>query len=158
MCSPTNPNLPAARVSCTPTSGYTIAGHIAETIAGEPYEALIQNRVFLPLRLPSAGFGPPRGEYTDQEPVGHAVLLLGSLRVRVPIDPFKMRADNSPLIAPAGTVHMTIRDLSRYGAIHQSPASTGATRSCCPSRAGSGCTDPFLDDYARGWVRQERDW
>ena len=39
--------------------GYTIAGHIAETIAGEPYEALIQNRVFAPLALMSAGFGPP---------------------------------------------------------------------------------------------------
>ena len=98
--------------------GYTIAGHIAETVAGEPYEALIQNRVFLPLGLLSAGFGPPRGEHADREPVGHGVLLLGSVRVRVPVDPFEMRADNSPLIAPAGTVHMTIGDLARYGAAH----------------------------------------
>ena len=82
--------------------GYTIAGHIAETVAGEPYETLIQNRVFAPLALMSAGFGPPRGERPDQEPVGHAVLLLGTTRVRVPIDPFQRRADNSPLIAPAG--------------------------------------------------------
>ena len=137
--------------------GYTIAGHIAETIAGEPYEALIQNRVFLPLRLPSAGFGPPRGEYTDQEPVGHAVLLLGSLRVRVPIDPFKMRADNSPLIAPAGTVHMTIGDLARYGAIHLD-GEYGSDPVLLPQPSWQRLHDPFLDDYARGWVRQERDW
>ena len=67
--------------------GYTIAGHIAETIAGEPYEGLIQNRVFAPLALMSAGFGPPRGEYPDREPVGHAILLFGFTRVQIPIDP-----------------------------------------------------------------------
>ena len=137
--------------------GYTIAGHIAETIAGEPYEALIQNRVFLPLRLLSAGFGPPRGEHTDQEPVGHAVLLLGSLRVRVPIDPFKMRADNSPLIAPAGTVHMTIGDLARYGAIHLD-GEYGDDPVLLSQPSWQRLHAPFLDDYARGWVRQERDW
>ncbi len=137
--------------------GYTIAGHIAETVAGEPYETLIQNRVFLPLELISAGFGPPRGEYADREPVGHAVLQLGSVRVRVPIDPFESRADNSPLIAPAGTVHMTIGDLARYGATHLD-GEYGTDPVLLPQPSWQRLHDPFLDDYARGWVRQERDW
>ena len=137
--------------------GYTIAGHIAETVAGEPYEALIQNRVFLPLGLISAGFGPPRGEHADREPVGHGVLLLGSVRVRVPVDPFKMRADNSPLIAPAGTVHMTIGDLARYGATHLD-GEYGSEPVLLPQPSWERLHAPFLDDYARGWVRQERDW
>ena len=147
--------------------GYTIAGHIAETIAGEPYEALIQNRVFAPLALMSAGFGPPKGEYPDQEPVGHAVrrrwwgvrlgVLFGSTRVRVPIDPFETRADNSPLIAPAGTVHMTIGDLARYGATHLD-GEYGRAPVLLPQPSWRQLHAPFLDDYARGWTRHERDW
>ena len=137
--------------------GYTIAGHIAETVAGEPYEALIQNRVFLPLELISAGFGAPRGEHADREPVGHAVLLLGSVRVRVPIDPFETRADNSPLIAPAGTVHMTIGDLARYGATHLE-GEYGTDPVLLPQPSWQRLHAPFLDDYARGWVRQEPEW
>ena len=136
--------------------GYTIAGHIAETIAGELYETLIQNRVFAPLALMSTGFGPPKGEYPDQEPVGHAVLLLGSY-VRVPIDPFKMRADNSPLIAPAGTVHMTIGDLARYGATHLD-GEYGSDPVLLSQSSWQQLHAPFLDDYARGWIRYERDW
>ena len=42
--------------------GYTIAGHIAETVAREPYETLLRDRVFTPLGLMSAGFGAPKGE------------------------------------------------------------------------------------------------
>ena len=137
--------------------GYTIAGHIAETVAGEPYEALIQNRVFLPLGLITAGFGPPRGEHADREPVGHGILVLGSVRVRVPIDPFTMRADNSPLIAPAGTVHMTIGELARYGATHLD-GEYGTDPVLLPQPSWERLHAPFLDDYARGWVRQEHDW
>ena len=137
--------------------GYTIAGHIAETIAGEPYEALIQNRVFAPLALMSAGFGPPIGEYPNQEPVGHVVLLLGSTHIRIPIDPFATRADNSPLIAPAGTVHMTIGDLARYGATHLD-GEYGTDPVLLSQPSWQQLHTPFLDDYARGWLRHERDW
>ena len=49
--------------------GYTIAGHIAETVAGKPYESLLQERVFGPLMLASAGFGPPQGDGPNQEPI-----------------------------------------------------------------------------------------
>ena len=133
--------------------GYTIAGHIAETIAGEPYQSLMQNRVFVPLALTSAGFGAPRGEYPDQEPLGHMVLL----RRRYPMDPFVTRADNSPLIAPAGTVHMTIGDLARYGAAHLEGA-YGTEPVLLPRSSWQELHTPFLDDYARGWVRHEPDW
>ena len=152
------PESPCGELFLYSNVGYTIAGHIAETIAGEPYEALIQNRVFAPLALMSAGFGPPRGEYPDQEPVGHAVLLLGpNLSVRLPVDPFETRADNSPLIAPAGTVHMTIGDLARYGATHLD-GEYGSDPVLLSQSSWQQLHAPFLDDYARGWVRDERDW
>ena len=134
--------------------GYTIAGHIAETIAGEPYETLIQNRVFAPLTLASAGFGPPRGDRPDQEPMGHAVWLRW---FRSPQDPFETRADNSPLIAPAGTVHMTIGDLARYGATHLD-GEYGSDPVLLSQSSWQQLHAPFLDDYARGWISYERDW
>ena len=133
--------------------GYTIAGHIAETLAGEPYETLIRNRVFAPVALSSAGFGPPRGAHPGEEPVGHLILL----DRRIPQDPFETRADNSPLIAPAGTVHMTIGDLVRYGAIHLE-GEFGPEPVLLPRSSWERLHTPLLEDYAAGWVRDERDW
>ena len=133
--------------------GYTIAGHIAETLAGEPYETLIRNRVFAPLALPSAGFGPPRGAHPGEEPVGHLILQ----DRRIPQDPFETRADNSPLIAPAGTVHMTIGDLARYGVVHLD-GEFGPEPVLLPRSSWERLHAPFLEDYAAGWVRGDRDW
>ena len=147
------PQSPCGESFAYSNVGYTIAGHIAETIAGEPYRALLQNRVFAPLALLSAGFGAPRGEYPDQEPVGHLVLF----RRRIPADPFETRADNTPLIAPAGTVHMTIGDLARYGAVHLE-GEYGTEPVLLPQSSWQRLHTPFLDDYASGWMRYERDW
>ncbi len=134
--------------------GYTIAGHIAETVAGKPYESLLQERVFTPLMLTSAGFGPPQGAAPNQEPIGHLVLLRW---FRLRADPFKTRADNSPVTAPAGAVHMTIGDLTRYGTAHLEGESA-ASPALLPHTAWERLHTPVLDDYARGWVRVERDW
>jgi len=133
--------------------GYTVAGHVAETVAGAPYETLMRNRVFAPLALTSAGFGPPRGARPDQEPVGHRVWF----RRRFPVDPFETRADNTPLVAPAGTVHMTVGDLARYGAAHLA-GEQGAEPVLLAPSSWRRLHAPFRDDYARGWIRWERDW
>ena len=68
-----------------------------------------------------------------------------------------MRADNSPLIAPAGTVHMTIGDLARYGATHLD-GEYGSDPVLLSQSSWQQLHAPFLDDYARGWIRSERDW
>ncbi len=133
--------------------GYTIAGHIAETVAGKPYEALLQERVFAPLALASAGFGPPQGDAPNQEPIGHVVLLRW---FRKRMDPFRTRADNSPVMAPAGTAHMTIGDLARFGAAHLA-GETATSPSLLPRAAWERLHTPFLDDYACGWVRYQSD-
>ena len=133
--------------------GYTVAGHVAETVAGAPYETLMRNRVFAPLALTSAGFGPPRGARPDQEPVGHFVRF----HRRFPVDPFEGPADNTPLMAPAGTVHMTVGDLARYGAAHLA-GEQGAEPALLAPSSWRRLHAPFRDDYARGWVRYELDW
>ena len=134
--------------------GYTIAGHIAETVAGKAYESLLRERVFAPLGLTSAGFGAPQGDAPNQEPIGHRVLLRW---FRLRADPFRMRADNSPVTSPAGAVHMTIGDLARFGAAHLEGESA-ASPALLPRAAWERLHTPCLDDYARGWVRVERDW
>ena len=111
--------------------GYTIAGHIAETDCGAPYETLMRDHVFGPLGLASAGFGPPKRERPDQEPVGHAVWLGW---IRSPKDPFETRADNTPVISPAGCAHMTISDLARSGMARLEGASRSAA-SCATCQA-----------------------
>ena len=133
--------------------GYTVAGHVAETVVGQPWETLIRDRVFAPLALTSAGFGPPRGERPQQQPIGHFVLF----RRRIPMDPFKEHADNSPLMAPAGGVHMTVGDLARYGAAHLAGGQAAEPALLAPA-SWRRLHAPFRDDYARGWVRDEHDW
>ena len=133
--------------------GYTIVGHIAETIAGVPYETLIAQKVFTPLELKSAGFGPPKGDKPNQEPLGHMKLLW----FRFAIDPFESPADNTPVMAPAGGLHLSIRDLARYGSIHLQGESGTAT-SLLPQESWERLHTPFLENYAWGWVRYNREW
>ena len=147
------PEFPCGERFAYSNVGYTVAGHVAETVAGAPWEALMRDRVFAPLALSSAGFGPPRGERPDEEPVGHRVLF----GRRFPTDPFETRADNTPLMAPAGTVHMAVSDLARYGAAHLAGEQGAGPALLAPS-SWRRLHAPFRDDYARGWFRCERDW
>ena len=148
-----DPKSPCGKRFLYSNVGYTIAGHIAESACGAPYETLMQERVFGPLGLASAGFGPPQGDRPDQEPAGHAVWLRW---IRSPKDPFETRADNTPVIAPAGCAHMTISDLARYGAAHLEGASDCGP-SLLPPSSWERLHTPLLDDYASGWVRYESD-
>lgn len=133
--------------------GYSIVGHIAETIAGVPYEALMAQKVFAPLELKSAGFGPPKSGKPNQEPLGHTKLLW----FRFAVDPFEWPADNTPVMAPAGGLHLSIRDLARYGAAHLEGESGTAT-SLLPPKSWERLHTPYLEDYAHGWVRYQREW
>ena len=107
--------------------------------------------------VPAAGQAQPPAatgaEAPDQEPLGHGVLPNGR---RVPFDPFETRADNTPLIAPAGTVHMTIGDLARYGAAHLD-GEYGSDPVLLSRSSWQRLHAPLLNDYARGWFRHERD-
>ena len=114
---------------------------------------MMRGRVFAPLALHSAGFGPPRGERPDMEPVGHRVVF----GRRFPVDPFETRADNTPLTAPAGAVHMAVGDLARYGAAHVA-GELGAGPVLLAPPSWRRLHAPFRDGYARGWSRSRSDW
>jgi len=116
--------------------GFSIAGHIAELEAGEPYETLLQRQVFDPLGITSAGFGPPQG---DDDPQGHSGVE--------PAGREKF-ADNPSAIAPAATAHMSLRDWSAYLRAHalQSDLLTPKSWKTLHTPPGDG------SPYAAGWM------
>ena len=81
-------------------NGVVIAGLVAERASGLPYETLMQRELFEPLGLRSAGFGAThRGQ-----PLGH--------KAGEPVE--GMDADNPAVIAPAGGIHMSLEDWSKF--------------------------------------------
>ena len=92
--------------------GYTIAGAMAEKATGATWEDLVKREVFEPLKLTGAGFGPPKSpDETLEQPRGHRVFR----GWKVPADDDE---DNTPIMGPAATVHMTLRDLCTFATEH----------------------------------------
>ena len=95
-------------------ASYVVAGAMLEAVTGQPWEEPMQQHLFTPLGMTSTGFGPPGtvGESPD-EPRGHR-RVEGKLR---PLQPDR-KADNPAAVGPAGNVHTTLADFSRYLAAH----------------------------------------
>src|SRR5579872_6405281 len=92
--------------------GYTIAGAMAETATGMSWEDLVKREVFEPLELNDAGFGPPKSpSKTLDQPRGHR----GTYAWKTSASD---EDDNTPIIGPAGAVHMTLGNLCHYAAEH----------------------------------------
>lgn len=149
-------------------AGFALAGHMAEVKAGKNYETLMQERLFKPLGITSAGFGAPgaappavdaNGAMVIDQPRGHrengAVVQPGP------------GADNPAAIAPAGTAHMTLADWSKFVALHLR-AARNELRETDPIKAGSVAMlhTPFSvgdkpaenEGYAAGWRVVKRPW
>ena len=80
--------------------GYALAGHMLESVADEPFETLMDRRLFTPLGLGSAGFGAP-GKVWGHGDDGR------------PVEPGP-DADNPAMLSPAGRVHMNLLDYARF--------------------------------------------
>jgi len=94
--------------------GYTLAGAMLERVGRKTWEELIVERVFTPLGLASAGFGPQSSLGRVDAPLGHRIRDDGSLRP-ILAGP---AADNPPVIGPAGVVHLSIMDFAAWAAWH----------------------------------------
>jgi CubicO group peptidase (beta-lactamase class C family) len=128
--------------------GYVLLGAIVEAIDDKPWEDALRDRLLKPLGMTSAGFGPPvdaRAKVADQ-PWGHAG------------DPPKPTDDdNAPVLGPAGRLHASLGDWSKYAALvlRASAADTpeisrAAQASLLAPRPGQG--------YAGGWGIVQRGW
>jgi CubicO group peptidase (beta-lactamase class C family) len=131
--------------------GYAIAGAMLEKVAGVAWEQLITDRLFKPLHMDSAGFGPPGSKGKVDQPWGHTI----KDGLIVPL-----QEDNPPAIAPAGRVHCSLSDLAAYAVFHMEGERQGSLlkpetlrKLHTPPEAAQGGTD-----YAFGWVCVNRKW
>ncbi len=124
--------------------GYTIAGTMAETATGVSWEDLVKGEVFKPLELGDAGFGPPKSpSATLDQPRGHLRVL--GRKVSADDD-----MDNTPIMGPAGAVHMTLSNLCEYATEHLR-GELGAGK-LLTAETYKRLHTPKLQDYACGWV------
>lgn len=138
--------------------GYAIAGAMLERRTRRSWEEMMRTMLFIPLKMTSAGFGPPGApgaadrKNASDEPWGHA----GTVRHPEPVPPTPS-ADNPPAIGPASTVHCSIIDLAKYGAFH---ASMGATAPGLLRKESFKLLHRRApgEDYALGWCVDSRDW
>lgn len=103
---------PDAKFSYSNT-GFLVAAAIAERATGTPYEALMRSEVFEPLGMRSVGYGTTH----EGQPMGH-----------VGGNPVSKSEDSIPLMfAPAGNMHMSMRDWGRF-CLDQLAGARGAGR------------------------------
>jgi CubicO group peptidase (beta-lactamase class C family) len=127
--------------------GYAIIGAILEKLTGTPWETLITERLFKPLHMDSAGFGPPGTAGAVDEPWGH----IRNSSIIVPV-----QQDNPPAIAPAGRVHCSLDDLARYTIFHLRRAQSGDLLKS--ETLVKLHTAPDGSNYACGWIVVKRNW
>lgn len=124
--------------------GYAIVGAMLEKITGTPWETLITERLFRPLGMDSAGFGPPGTIGQVDQPWGHT---------RKSGETIPLQKDNPPAIAPAAAVHCSLDDLARY-AIFQMSDQPPLLKPETLARLHT----PVGGDYACGWICVKRPW
>lgn len=133
-------------------AGYAVAGAMMEKITGEPWELLMQRYIFLPLKMDSAGFGPPAKPGQTDQPWGH--ILENDKWKPIPPGP---GADNPAAIGPAGTVHCSIYDLAEYASFHLM-AEKGKGHLLNGDSFDKLHVAVSGQDYALGWGVLERGW
>ncbi|HCH63000.1 MAG TPA: hypothetical protein DFR83_09360 [Deltaproteobacteria bacterium] len=124
--------------------GYILAGHLLELQQGQSWEQLMTDRLFAPLKMEHTGFGPPTGPH----PWGH-VDNSGALAAVLP----SLVADNPGALGPAGTVHATLADWARFGALHLAAARDSPR--LLSGESFSALHEKQSDYYALGWIVAE---
>jgi D-alanyl-D-alanine carboxypeptidase len=93
--------------------GYLIAGSMIEKASGTAFEDLAQQRVFAPLKLDSAGYGPGTDPTKGEVAWGH-----GSGRRGLAVKPETAEYGDPPFGSPGGFLYCTVPDLLRYVDLH----------------------------------------
>jgi D-alanyl-D-alanine carboxypeptidase len=102
------PAGPVGEKAIYSNGGYTIAGAIAERIAGEDWESLVRARIFKPLEL-NGTFAWSNSPDVNQ-PWGHHETRAGAK----PVDPRDGDERLPPIIGPAGSVELSLDDYARF--------------------------------------------
>jgi D-alanyl-D-alanine carboxypeptidase len=133
-------------------AGYMMASLMLETVSGRSWEDLIRERLFNPLEMTSCGFGAPATAGRVDQPWGHRTQA-GALQA-VPPGP---QSDNPPALGPAGTVHCSLADWSKFLRVHLAGARGEPT--LLPTESFKKLQTPWPNgNYALGWGAVERPW
>jgi CubicO group peptidase (beta-lactamase class C family) len=139
----TPPIGPLAGQTSYSNAGYVVVGAMIETIMGQPWETLIAHHLFAPLRLASAGFGPPATMGKVDQPWGHVRGPDGRLRPEMP----PLKVDLPTFTGPAGLVHINLSDLLTYLKAHRDHPTAFLREASWRVLQ----TPPFRPGYALGW-------
>ena len=126
---------------------YVVAGAMAERITGNTWETMMQDRLFEPLGMASAGFGPPGSPGEVDQPWGHQR------------DPdgegwLPNRLDNAAAVGPAGTVHVAIEDWAKFMSLWLAEGPPAILDREWLDRL----ITPVSGRYAAGWSVESRSW
>ena len=124
---------------------YVVAGAMAEKLTGKSWETLMEERLFTPLGITTAGFGPPGTPGELDQPWGHLPDGTGG---RVP-----NQYGNNPALGPAGTVHISVEDWAKFISlwfVNKEPSILDRTML-------NELVMP-TGDYAAGWQITTRSW
>ena len=139
----TSPKGPPGSTFEYANSGYVVAAAMLEAEFGESWEDLIRTYLFKPLALQSAGFGAPGRAGAIDQPLGHSDNLPTGVRSH----PVGSRlTDIAAAMGPAGSVHMSLRDILRYLTAHRD-----RNAFLKPQTWTMLHTPPFGGNCAMGW-------
>src|SRR5262249_50628160 len=130
-------------------AGYTLAAAIVEQMTGKTWESCMEELLFTPLELKSAGFGWPADTHHADRPRGHR--CDSTTVTPEPLDP---SYHLGPVLSPGGDVHLSIADLARYVAFQLDGAEGRATKPALEPgswRRLQSDPDGAAAGYARGW-------
>ena len=130
--------------------GYVIAGAMVEKVTGKTWEQAMQDEIFTPLEMKSAGFGGTGKVGEINQPWPHT-------SDGRPVAKNGPATDNPPVMGPAGRVHCTIQDWAKF-IQDQLRGARGEPALLKPESYQKLHTPPFGGDYALGWVTAERGW
>jgi CubicO group peptidase (beta-lactamase class C family) len=145
------PDSERGRYSYT-NAGYIVAGAMLEEITGESWEALVRREVFDPLGMESTGFGAPGSSAVRDQPWGHR----GSAGNYSAVAPGPY-ADNPAALGPAGTVHNTLAEYSKFMIEHLAGASGQGELVSAQAFEKLHTPSPG-NSYALGWVLAQSAW
>jgi len=126
-------------------AGFSIAGHMAEKVAGKSWEDLMREKIFRPLGMTTAGFGAPGTPTKNDQPRGHK-------SGGAPVEPGPA-ADNPVAIGPANSVHCSIGDWAKFAAANLPSAKTKVVKPETLEKLHTPA--PGEPPYAMGWMIAE---
>jgi CubicO group peptidase (beta-lactamase class C family) len=127
---------------------FVILGAIIEAKTGKSWEDAMRQKIFGPLHMTNAGFGAPGMRGKVDQPWGH-VDKDGTLQ--------PTQIDNPPVLGPAGTVHCSMSDWSRFIAEILRGAQ-GHPTLVSAATFKELITPLPSQDYAGGWIIAHRSW